>query len=96
MTRIASAVHREERRSSVAHAAPVADGGGRVGVGAGGRAPAAVESGRARGGRASLRGERLDLVDGVGLPAVIHLDHGVGELGLQLGGELRMKSSISV
>ena len=71
----------------------MAGGGGGVGVGAGGRAAAAVESGRARGGRASLRGERLDLVDGVGLPAVIHLDHGVGELGLQLGGELGKKAA---
>lgn len=35
-----------------------------------------------------MRGKRLDLVQGVGLPAVVDLDHGVRETRPQLGRQL--------
>lgn len=35
-----------------------------------------------------MRGERLNLIHGVRLPAVVDLDHCIGQAGLELGREL--------
>ncbi len=63
-------------------------GGGAIGQGAAGSwagARGAEGAGEGGGGGA---GEGFELGEGVRLPAVLDFDHGVGEAGFELGGEL--------
>lgn len=63
--------------------------GGQRASGARTRAMPSVQGRGTRRRRGQLRGQRLDLVNGVALPAIVDLEHSVGQLGLELGGELR-------
>jgi len=63
---------------------------GAIGKGAAGSwAGARGAEGAGCGGRGSA-GEGFELGEGVRLPAVLDFDHGVGEAGFELGGELRL------
>lgn len=53
-----------------------------------------MDCGGARGRGSGMRGKRLDLVQGVRLPAVVDLDHGIRETRPQLGRQLERVSPL--